>query len=150
MLCWQVSLSVRDLTLLLPLPCLSTCPSPPFPLPTVSTGQLVAIAFLEWCTANPSGVVALPTGRTPEYFIKTLERYRMQWGQPALVSELTALGYSPSDAFPDLSKLTFVMLDEFFPISTEHRNSFCNYIRNFYVGPLGIDPKVRRTHPRVR
>jgi len=57
-------------------------------------------------------VVALPTGRTPEYFIKTLERYRMHWNEPALVNELTALGYSPTDAFPDFSKLTFAMLDE--------------------------------------
>ena len=112
------------------------------PLSADFAGQLVAISFLEWCTANPCGLVALPTGRTPEYFIKTLERYRVQWGEAGLVNELTALGYSPSDTFPDLSKLTFVMLDEFFPISTEHRNSFCNYIRSFYIGPLGINPKV--------
>jgi len=65
----------------------------------------------------------------------------MHWNEPALVAELSALGYSPSEVFPDFSTLTFAMLDEFFPISTEHRNSFCNYIRNFYVGPLGIDPK---------
>ena len=35
-------------------------------------GRLVALRFLEWVRDNPSGVVALPTGRTPEYFIKTL------------------------------------------------------------------------------
>ena len=28
-------------------------------------GQLVAVAFLEWVSENPSGVIALPTGRTP-------------------------------------------------------------------------------------
>lgn len=101
-------------------------------------GQLVAISFLEWVTANPSGVIALPTGRTPEYFIKTIERFRSTWGEPALVKELTALGYKPGATFPDTSKLWFVMLDEFFPMDTSHRNSFCNYVRNFYVGPLGI------------
>ena len=101
-------------------------------------GQLVAIAFLEWVVANPSGVIALPTGRTPEYFIKTLDRYRTHWGSPALVAELTGLGFIPNSTFPDMAQLTFVMLDEFFPISTEHRNSFCNYIRNFYCEPLGI------------
>ena len=44
-------------------------------------GQLVAIAFLEWVSANPDGVIALPTGRTPEYFIKTIERFfiRNKW-----------------------------------------------------------------------
>ena len=101
-------------------------------------GQLVAISFLEWVTANPRGVIALPTGRTPEYFIKTLERFRNTWGAPALVSELTALGFKPGPTFPDTSKVSFAMLDEFFPMDTNHRNSFCNYVRNFYVSPLGI------------
>ena len=104
-------------------------------------GQLVTIAFLEWCCANPTGVVALPTGRTPEYFIKTLDRYRQTWNDSGLVKELTNMGFTPGPTFPDTSKLTFVMLDEFFPISTEHRNSFCNYIYNFYVRPLNIDPE---------
>ena len=101
-------------------------------------GQLVAISFLEWVSANPDGVIALPTGRTPEYFIKTLDRYRAHWGSDALIQELKSVGFTPGDSFPITSGLTFVMLDEFFPMSTEHRNSFCNYIRNFYVGPLGI------------
>ena len=35
-------------------------------------GKLVALRFLEWVSAHPDGVIALPTGRTPEYFIKTL------------------------------------------------------------------------------
>ena len=101
-------------------------------------GQLVAVAFLEWVSENPSGVIALPTGRTPEYFIKTIERYRSSWGAANLVKELQDLGYTPGPTFPDTSKLMFVMLDEFFPMSTTHRNSFCNYIRHFYVGPLGV------------
>eukprot|EP00605_Chrysophyceae_sp_TOSAG23-4_P001876 GSChrysophyteH1.ASY1.ANO1.2071.1 assembled CDS len=101
-------------------------------------GQLVAISFLDWVTSNPTGVIALPTGRTPEYFIKTLERYRQSWSDPSLVTELTSLGFTPGQTFPDTSQLKFVMLDEFFPISTEHRNSFCNYVRNFYCEPLGI------------
>jgi 6-phosphogluconolactonase/glucosamine-6-phosphate isomerase/deaminase len=104
-------------------------------------GQLVAIAFLEWVTSNPSGVVALPTGRTPEYFIKTMDRYRASWGDAKVVSELKDLGFTPGAEFPDTTKLTFVMLDEFFPMSTAHRNSFCNYIRNFYVGPLKVAPE---------
>lgn len=101
-------------------------------------GQLVAIAFLEWCTANPTGVIALPTGKTPEYFIKTLDRFRQSWGSDELVQELTKLGFVPGTSFPDTSELTFVMLDEFFPIYPEHSKSFCNYIRNYYCKPLGI------------
>ena len=33
-------------------------------------GKIVALSFLEWITANPDGVISLPTGKTPEYFIK--------------------------------------------------------------------------------
>jgi hypothetical protein len=33
-------------------------------------GRLTALRFLEWVAVNPEGVVALPTGKTPEYFIK--------------------------------------------------------------------------------
>ena len=40
--------------------------------------------------------------------------------------------------FPDTSNLTFVMLDEFFPMLPSHKNSFCHYISLFYVSVLGI------------
>ena len=104
-------------------------------------GQIVAVAFLEWVQANPKGVIALPTGRTPEYFIKTLDRFRANWGKPELVAELKSLGFAPGASFPATSELTFVMLDEFFPMSPDHRNAFCNYIHSYYVGPMGIPPE---------
>ena len=33
-------------------------------------GMLTALRFLEWVSENPEGTVSLPTGKTPEYFIK--------------------------------------------------------------------------------
>lgn len=42
-------------------------------------GQLTALRFIEWVSLNPGGVVALPTGKTPEFFIKWLEYYRDNW-----------------------------------------------------------------------
>ncbi|HJM34673.1 MAG TPA: hypothetical protein QF697_08890, partial [Candidatus Marinimicrobia bacterium] len=33
-------------------------------------GLLTALRFLEWSAENPQGLVSLPTGKTPEYFIK--------------------------------------------------------------------------------
>ena len=33
-------------------------------------GLLTALRFLEWVLENPEGVISLPTGKTPEYFIK--------------------------------------------------------------------------------
>ena len=33
-------------------------------------GLIVSLRFLEWVIENPEGVISLPTGKTPEYFIK--------------------------------------------------------------------------------
>ena len=33
-------------------------------------GLIVSLRFLEWVLENPDGVISLPTGKTPEYFIK--------------------------------------------------------------------------------
>ncbi|MFW6102021.1 MAG: hypothetical protein ACOC90_11610, partial [Bacteroidota bacterium] len=41
----------------------------------VELGQITAISFLEWVCRNPGGVIALPTGKTPEFFIKWVEYY---------------------------------------------------------------------------
>lgn len=102
-------------------------------------GKIVALRFIEWIASHPEGVVALPTGKTPEYFIKTLERYRLNWNHTDVIQERVGYGLDPSiSAFPDTRRLHFVMLDEFFPMLPTHRNSFCNYVRTFYTGPLGI------------
>ena len=42
-------------------------------------GQLTALRFIEWVSLNPGGVVALPTGKTPEFFIKWLQYYIENW-----------------------------------------------------------------------
>lgn len=101
-------------------------------------GKIVALSFLEWVEANPKGVVALPTGKTPEYFIKTLEKYKMDWDTPHTQEEIKSHGFTTSK-FPDTTQLRFVMLDEFFPMLPSHRNSFCNYVRTYYTHPLGIN-----------
>jgi len=33
-------------------------------------GFLTALRFLEWVAESPEGVISLPTGKTPEHFIK--------------------------------------------------------------------------------
>jgi len=42
-------------------------------------GKLTALRFLEWVKLNPGGVISLPTGRTPEYFIKWTGYYLENW-----------------------------------------------------------------------
>lgn len=104
-------------------------------------GRIVTLSFLEWVAAHPEGVVALPTGKTPEYFIKTMEHYHKNWNTEQVQKEILHNGFPMelvSKGFPDTSKLHFVMLDEFFPMLPTHRNSFVNYVRKFYTGPLKI------------
>ena len=104
-------------------------------------GRLVALRFLEWVRDNPKGVVALPTGRTPEYFIKTLDLLKNNWNEPIMQQSLREEGYivdDKSSLFPDMNSLKFVMLDEFFPMFPTYRNSFCNYVNLFYIEPMGI------------
>ena len=113
-------------------------------------GKLISLRFLEWVLDNPTGVVALPTGRTPEYFIKTLERYKRHWRDEEVQSEVKEFGLSYTDQFPDTSALKFVMLDEFFPMKASHRNSFCRYIRSYYLSLLGISDENVLTFDFVR
>lgn len=104
-------------------------------------GKIVALRFIEWIAEHPNGIVALPTGKTPEYFIKTLEKYRVNWNHAEILHEREGYGLKNVTTFPDTSKLKFVMLDEFFPMLPTHRNSFCNYVTKFYTEPLGINPE---------
>ena len=100
-------------------------------------GKIVSQRFMEWVHEHPNGVVALPTGRTPEFFIKTLEKYKLHWNSDEVRDDLKNFHLS---SFPDTSQLKFVMLDEFFPMASTHRNSFCRYIRKYYVELLDIRP----------
>jgi len=40
-------------------------------------GKLAAMRFLEWVSENPDGVISLPTGKTPEYFIARVKLKEM-------------------------------------------------------------------------
>lgn len=103
-------------------------------------GKLVALTFLEWINDNPNGIIALPTGKSPEYFIKTLERYKKGWNTPEIANEIKGYGCQLSK-FPETSNLKFVMLDEFFPMLPTHRNSFCRYVRSYYLPSMDIKPE---------
>lgn len=104
-------------------------------------GKIVALRFIEFIHDNPNGVIALPTGKTPEYFIKTLERYRLNWNHTEIIRERENYGLKNCSEFPDTSHLQFIMLDEFFPMLPTHRNSFVNYVKTFYIQPLGLKPE---------
>ena len=101
-------------------------------------GLFTALRFLEWVSENPDGVISLPTGKTPEYFIKYTQSLLSGWEDKSgkAIREQFGLGKLKR---PDLSKLHFIQIDEFYPINPEQHNSFYNYVRNFYIGGFGLD-----------
>jgi len=103
-------------------------------------GKLAALRFLEWVQNNPNGVVSLPTGRTPEHFIKWVSLYLQNWEEKKVQTELDENGIDPG-VKPDMKSLTFVQIDEFYPINPTQNNSFSHYINKFYLNQFGLDRK---------
>ncbi len=101
-------------------------------------GKLTAIRFLQYVVQHPDGVVALPTGRTPELFIKYLQHFKSHWAE--VREELKTYGLE-SENFPDTSRLRFVQLDEFFPLDPKQENSFTSFVRKNYISLLNIAPE---------
>jgi len=103
-------------------------------------GLLTALRFLEWAGENPTGVISLPTGKTPEYFIKWTS-YLMENWDSGKVKDLRAKYGVGRLRKPSLKGLQFVQIDEFYPISSKQHNSFFNYVKKYYMGGFGFDPK---------
>ncbi len=106
----------------------------------VELGQLTALRFLEWVSLNPGGVIALPTGKTPEFFIKWVQFYLANWKKEMGNGILHEIGFD-NKLKPDMKSLHFFQLDEFFPISPDHERSFTYFVKNFYIEGFSFDPK---------
>jgi glucosamine-6-phosphate deaminase len=100
-------------------------------------GMFTAFRFLEWVSENPGGVVSLPTGKTPEYFIKWTQHLLMDWDTPRVRELRNRYGIEGLEK-PSLENLHFVQMDEFYPISAAQHNSFCNYVRKYYINGFGL------------
>jgi glucosamine-6-phosphate deaminase len=103
-------------------------------------GKLAALRFIEWVQGNPDGVVSLPTGKTPEHFIKWVIHFVQNWGRREVQKELEEAGIG-SSIRPKLRDLHFVQIDEFYPIHPQQHNSFFYYVKKFYIQGFGVDPK---------
>ena len=101
-------------------------------------GFLAALRFLEWVSYNPNGVISLPTGKTPEYFIKWTIFLIENWDGKK-VAEYKAMYGLTNIKKPILKDLSFVQIDEFYPISSKQKNSFYHYVKNYYVKGFGLD-----------
>jgi glucosamine-6-phosphate deaminase len=104
----------------------------------INLGQITALRFLEWVSLNPGGVVALPTGKTPEFFIKWMQYYLENWDAEMKGGLLHKIGLD-KDLKPDFKSLYFVMIDEFFPLDPLHERSFNYFVKRFYVDGFGFD-----------
>jgi glucosamine-6-phosphate deaminase len=100
-------------------------------------GLLTACRFLEWTAANPQGVISLPTGKSPEFFIKWTQFLLDNWdnNKGKDIREKYGLGTTKK---PVLNDLTFVQIDEFYPIASAQKNSFFDYVNKFYIDGFGL------------
>ncbi len=101
-------------------------------------GRLTALRFLEWVQQNPEGVVSLPTGKTPEYFIRWVRHLLETWDEAETQAMLEGCGLDPARR-PETGGLRFVQIDEFYPIDPRQENSFYHYVNRFYIEGLGLD-----------
>ncbi len=104
-----------------------------------SLGLLTSLRFLEWVSENPEGLISLPTGKTPEYFLKWTQRFLEGWNRPENRRIMEENGFNIRKK-PVMKKLRFVQMDEFYPIDPGQHNSFYNYVLNFYIKGFGLDP----------
>jgi len=101
-------------------------------------GTFTAARFLEWVQDHPGGVVSLPTGKTPQYFIAEVIRFLQNWDKREVSKELESWGIDPS-VRPEMESLHFVQIDEFYPINPRHTNSFYHYVHKYYLEGFGMD-----------
>ncbi len=103
-------------------------------------GHITAMRFLEWAQMNPGAAIALPTGKTPEHFIKHVAHALNTWASSATQKTLAEYGVNPAKK-PKMSSFHFIQIDEFYPINTRQHNSFFYYVNKFYIKGFGLDPK---------
>jgi glucosamine-6-phosphate deaminase len=68
-------------------------------------GKLAALRFIEWVQKNPGGVIALPTGKSPEHFIRWVKRILLDWGTEPVRHLLKEYGL-PSSQKPEMKSLS--------------------------------------------
>ena len=103
-------------------------------------GKLTAFRFIEWVLKNPDGVISLPTGKTPEHFIKWVMRILERWDQADIKTQCEAYGI-PTARRPVMDGLRFVQIDEFYPMDATQQNSFNWYVNELYLKGFGLRPK---------
>ena len=102
-------------------------------------GLLTSLRFIEWVADHPDGVISLPTGKTPEYFIKWTQYLLNNWEKPEAKKIREKMGLFLKKK-PSLKGLHFIQIDEFYPINPKQHNSFFDYVSKYYIDGFGLDP----------
>ncbi len=105
-----------------------------------SLGRLTAMRFLEWAQQNEGWTISLPTGKTPEHFIKWVTHLLKTWNEKKTQKLLEEHGVDPGHK-PDMKSFHFIQIDEFYPINSSQHNSFFYYVNKFYIKGFGLDPQ---------
>lgn len=103
-------------------------------------GKLTALRFIEWVQKNRGGVISLPTGKTPEHFIKWVQRILSRWESKDIQQLLELYGVDGRTK-PDMQSLSFVQIDEFYPMDSRQQNSFNYYVNEFYIKGFSLDAR---------
>ena len=72
-------------------------------------GKLTALRFLEWCQNNEGWTISLPTGKTPEHFIKWVNHLLTNWSEKNTQKLLEESGIDPAKK-PDLKNFHFIQI----------------------------------------
>lgn len=103
-------------------------------------GKLTALRFIEWAQKNPGWTISLPTGKTPEHFIKWVNYFLNNWKNTDVKKTFEQYGINPAH-YPDMKSFHFIQIDEFYPINVKQHNSFHYYVNKYYLKGFGLDPK---------
>ncbi len=103
-------------------------------------GKLTALRFIEWAQKNQDWTISLPTGKTPEYFIKWVCFLLDKWNTQEVRTILEDNQLDPA-LKPDMWSFHFIQIDEFYPINSNQHNSFYYYVNKFYIDGFGLDRK---------
>jgi glucosamine-6-phosphate deaminase len=103
-----------------------------------SFGKLAALRFIEWAQKNQGWTVSLPTGKTPEYFIKWVCFLLDKWDTREVRTILAHYQLDPG-LKPDMRSFYFIQIDEFYPMNSNQHNSFYYYVNKFYIDGFGLD-----------
>jgi glucosamine-6-phosphate deaminase len=103
-------------------------------------GKITALRFLEWAQNNPGWTISLPTGKTPEHFIKWVSHLLGTWNTKDTRAILEQSGVDPATR-PDMKSFHFIQIDEFYPINPHQHNSFFYYVNKYYIKGFGLDKR---------